>query len=300
MPTIKKRTFSNILLLGVLAFLCWYAIGCGGDDAEDQDQPSVEATIAAVVAEIAATQESQIQATASAASPTRTPAPSPTPTSAPTPTQAPVVTDRAPVNPETWTEPLTPLPIADAGWFVASVSEPEQTCLLEKFTLDQLASIAESPELSTEEDRRALIECLEQETTLRLFLTPILTTTGPLSPESSACMRSGFADADLGSVLIAAGGAPGSAGPDAEAAMAQAMVSFMVSLSCLNESEFGAASAALGASPEEYENFKCVLETVGGPDEMAALMHPDAGFPAPLFEAAFSCEVQMSGPPPGG
>ena len=292
MPTIHKRTAVSSVMLAVLAFLCWSAIGCGGDDPEEQDQPSVEATIAAVVAEIAATQEAELQATVPAPAPTPTntpaPVPTPTPTVPPTPTDAPTATPAAPASDaEAPTEPLTPLAISDPGAFLASVSDAERTCLLEKFTLEDLASIAASPEASTEAERRALIECLDNETTLRLFLTPILYATGPLSPESSECMRSGFAEADLGSVLVAAGGGAGSADANAEAAMARAMVSFMVSLSCLNESEFSAASASMGASPEEYQNFQCVLEEVGGPDKMAALMHPDAGLPGAAIRGGF-------------
>jgi hypothetical protein len=289
MPTINKRIAASIATPAALAFLCWLAIGCGGDD-EQNGEPNVEATIAAVVAEISATQEAEIQAPP----PTNTPRPSPT--VAPTPTAVPTPTPAT--GAETWTAPLTPLPISDPAWFLASVSDAERNCLAQEVSAEQFAALVSSPELATVEERQALIGCLGQDTRLRLFLTPVLTATGPLSAESSACLRSGFADADLGEVLLAATGEPG-ANPDAEAAMALAMVSFMVSLSCLNEEEFEAAGSIMGIAPEEYENFQCVLEAVGGPEKMAELMNPDAGFPQPLFEAAFGCQVTMAGPPPG-
>ena len=305
MPKITRRTATSIAMLAALAFLCWYAIGCGGDDDEQTGEPSVEATIAAVVAEISATQEAEAQA----AAPTNTPRPAPTPTMVPpTPTEAPTPTaptaPTAPIAPtpadsaEAWSAPLTPLSVSDPGWFLASLSDQERVCVSQEVSGEQLATLAASPETATQEERQALIGCLEDETILRLFLTPVLTATGPLSDESSACLRTGFADTDLAAVLLAASGEPG-ANPDAEAAMALAMVSFMVSLSCLNEDEFLAAGPTMGISPEEYENFQCVLEAVGGPEEMAALMNPEAGFPAPLFAAAFDCEVQMAGPPTG-
>ncbi len=292
MPIMNRRTAASISMLLALAFLCWFAIGCGGGDDEPNDEPNVEATIAAVVAEISATQEAEIQA----AAPTDTPRPSPTPTVAPTPTEVRTPTPQA--SAETWTAPLTPLPISDPAWFLASVSDAERNCLAQEVSPEQFAVLANAPELATVEERQALIGCLEQETRLRLFLTPVLTATGPLSEDSSACLRTGFADTDLGEVLLAATGEPG-ANPDAEAAMALAMVSFMVSLSCLNEAEFQAAGSTMGIAPEEYENFQCVLEAVGGPEKMAELMNPDAGFPQPLFEAAFGCQVTMAGPPPG-
>ena len=131
--------------------------------------------------------------------------------------------------------------------------------------MHQLTALANSPELVTDEERRALIGCLEDDTMLRLFLTPVLTATGPLSAESSACLRSGFADTDVGALMLDTTGEPG-ANPDAEATMAVVMVSFMVSLSCLNEAVFQTASPTMGIAPEEYENSQCVLQEVGGPE----------------------------------
>ena len=63
--------------------------------------------------------------------------------------------------------------------------------------------------------------------------------------------------------------------------------------------EFQTASVAMGLAPGERENFLCVLEQVGGQDALAALLIPSAEFPAELFQAAFSCQFQMGGPPPG-
>ena len=182
------------------------------------------------------------------------------------------------------------------------MSETERTCLSEEVSPDQLTALASSPELVTpelvtDEERLALIGCLEDDTMLRLFLTPVLTATGPLSVESSACLRSGLADTDVGALMLATTGEPG-ANPNAEAAMAAAMVSSMVSLSCLNEAEFQTAGPTMGIDPEEYGKFQCVLQEVGGPEKMAELMQPDPGFPAALFEAAFDCQAQISGTPP--
>lgn len=300
MPTINRRTTASIAALLTLAFLCWLAIACGGgDDDQTSDEPNVEATIAAVVAEISATQEAEVQV----AAPTPTSSPRPSPTPKPTPTMAPTPTPTEASNliptPDpaaaAWQAPLTPLPIDDPSWFLASVSEGERVCLAQKVPAERFAVLVGSPELATAEERLDLIGCLEQETKLRLFLTPLLAATGPLGEESSACLRGGFAGTDLDAIFIAVSGEPG-ADPDAEAAMAMAMISFMVSLSCLSEEEFQIASPTLGIAPEEYENFQCVLESVGGPEAMATLLRSDAGFPAPLFEAAFACGAQVSGP----
>ena len=57
--------------------------------------------------------------------------------------------------------------------------------------------------LSSAEEIAALSQCLEDETLLRLFLTGVIGQTGPLSAESSTCVRSGFANFDLRSVMFA-------------------------------------------------------------------------------------------------
>ena len=171
-------------------------------------------------------------------------------------------------------------------------------CLSDNIPSDRLAVLATTPELATEAEREAFIGCLEHDTRLRLLLTPVLNATGPLSVESSACMRRSYADTDIAALMSSVAVDAGT-GPEAEAAMAQGMVTFFVSLSCLNEEEFQTASVAMGLAPGERENFLCVLDQVGGQDALAALLIPSAEFPAELFQAAFGCQFQMGGPPPG-
>ena len=118
---------------------------------------------------------------------------------------------------------------------------------------------------------------------------------GPLSVESSACIRDAFADADLAALITAAG-----AGADegSEAAMVGAMTGLFAILSCLSTDEFQAAGPALGMGPDDSQGFKCVLDALGGPEELAALMQPDAGPPLTFFSAAMACNLQLSGEPP--
>ena len=237
-------------------------------------------------------------------SPTVTPEPSPTPTMVatipPTPTQATAPSGGDGGDPGSAGE-LAPLPIGDLEALLSAVSDAERTCLTQSRNLppDRLAQLASSPELTTPEERSALLGCLEHDTELRLMLTPVLTATGPLSVESSACLRDSYADVDLDELM---GGmfADPSNDVEAQAAMARGMVMFIVSLSCLNEDEFAMAGPGMGVAPGEYEGFQCVLEAAGGQDELVVWLSPGAEFPAALFEAAFGCGLQMgAGPPPG-
>ena len=293
MTNFARMTLYRAAALCGLACLCWLAVACGGDEPEVSDAPNYEATVAAALEKVSVSEPtSEPTATAEptpAPTPTEVP-PSPTPTvsSAPAPPPA-IVGD---------TEPLAPLSIDDPNAFLADLSEAERTCLSGAVGPDRLAALLRSPEMADDADRSALLGCLEHDTRLRLLLTAVLSATGPLSLESSECLRSSYAETDLQALLstVVSQSDPGSPGESAEVA---AMVTFMVSLSCLSEDEFQAAAPAMGIAPGEYEGFQCILEKVGGQDAMTALLTPAAEFPAALFEAALECQVQMGGPPPG-
>ena len=303
MNAIVKHALRSGLVLALFVCLAWFVIACGnGDDQRtepNQDATTVAATVEAVLDAIATAEAAE----ASVATPVPTPQPSPMLVTAPivAPTQAPTQeaggagTDGgAPMS----AEPLAPLAAENADALLADVSSSESMCLSDNIPSDRLAVLATTPELATEAEREAFIGCLEHDTRLRLLLTPVLNATGPLSVESSACMRRSYADTDL-AALMSSVAADAGTGPEAEAAMAQGMVTFFVSLSCLNEEEFQTASVAMGLAPGERENFLCVLDQVGGQDALAALLIPSAEFPAELFQAAFGCQFQMGGPPPG-
>ena len=303
MNAIVKHALRSGLVLALFVCLAWSVIACGnGDDQRtepNQDATTVAATVEAVLDAIATAEAAE----ASAATPVPTPQPSPMLVTAPivAPTQAPTQeaggagTDGgAPMS----AEPLAPLAAENADALLADVSSSESMCLSDNIPSDRLAVLATTPELATEAEREAFIGCLEHDTRLRLLLTPVLNATGPLSVESSACMHSSYANTDL-AALMSSVAADAGTGPEAEAAMAQGMVTFFVSLSCLNEEEFQTASVAMGLAPGERENFLCVLDQVGGQDALAALLIPSAEFPAELFQAAFGCQFQMGGSPPG-
>ena len=273
MNAIVKHALRSGLVLALFVCLAWSVIACGnGDDQRtepNQDATTVAATVEAVLDAIATGEAAE----ASAPTPVPTPQPSPMLVTAPivAPTQAPTQeaggagTDGgAPMS----AEPLAPLAAENADALLADVSSSESMCLSDNIPSDRLAVLATTPELATEAEREAFIGCLEHDTRLRLLLTPVLNATGPLSVESSACMRRSYADTDLAALMSSVAADPGT-GPEAEAAMAQGMVTFFVSLSCLNEEEFQTASVAMGLAPGERENFLCVLDQVGGQDALA-------------------------------
>jgi hypothetical protein len=177
---------------------------------------------------------------------------------------------------------------------LADLSEAERACLSEAIGPERLESLLSNADPAAGEMSAAMIACLGHERLLRIFLTAILLQTGPLSVESSACIREGFADIDLAAVLLPP--APGGSG-DSPSELT-AFIGLFSAFSCLNEGEWKAAGPVFGFAPEDREGLHCVMEKLGGPEELAALMQPGAGPPLELFAAGASCDLTvLQGPP---
>ena len=232
------------------------------------------------------------------ATPVPTAAPKPAPANTPEPTESAAPESVAPTEAmpkETaGSGGIAPLRMDDPAAIAAELSESELACLAEVAATDRLLQLFAAPELASPEEQTQLIGCLEDETTLRIFLTGLIGDTGPLSEETSTCIRTGMAGIDLRSVMLA-----GTTG-DEQAAMIGGMSGMLLTLSCLNEEEWETAAPALGMQPGERENLQCVMEQMGGPEGMAATLGAgdESSFMA-LFGAAMGCGLQME-PPSGG
>ena len=135
---------------------------------------------------------------------------------------------------------------------MSELSDAEQSCLAGNVAPQVRALLGGAPDLP--EETAALIQCLEDETLLRLFLTGLIGQTGPLSAETSTCVRSGFANFDLRSVMLAT-----PAKSNEAAAMAGSMAGFLLTLSCLSEEEWQAVGPTLGMGADDRDGLQCVL-----------------------------------------
>ena len=225
--------------------------------------------------------------------PTKVPEPTkvPAPTETPIPTAMPVPTD-APS--ETTPESGMPGPTGmnDTGLLTSDLSDAELSCLSEIGDPQQLVTLMNSPDLASPQERDAMLGCLEHETLLKLFLNGFTDQTGPLSDDTSACVSAGFQNFDLRAMMLA-----NQEGSGEEAAMVQGMAGFLITLSCLNEEEWQAASPALDLPPEGREAMQCVMNMLGGPEGIAASLESKEGEP-PLafFSAAAECGMMMGVP----
>ncbi len=243
-------------------------------------------------------------------SPTPTPVPTVTPepvaTSVPTPTTTPEPAPKPVQTPTTTPEPeasgdgaapddgaLTPLQGSRLDLLFEVVSEGERVCVAAVVTPERLEELMADASSATDDEGMVMVNCLERDTMLRLFLAGILDQTGPLTVETSQCIRAGFESVDIGSAMTAlASTQSGSGDPSAGLSLFAGVFS---ALSCLNEEEWEAAAPALGMEVDGREALQCVIDELGGLQELAALRGPDAGPPMALFSAAATCELDVFG-----
>ena len=227
--------------------------------------------------------------------PTATMAPKPTPeptgTTAPEPTAAELPTVE-PLKRVAGSGRLVPLNLDDQETIAVELSHSELACTSEAAMTDDVLQFFARPELASPEEQTRFLNCLEDDTVTRMFLTGLIDDASPLSEETSTCIRSGMEILDLRSVMLA--GVGGNAG----AGLAGSMTAFFLTLTCLNEREWEAAAPSLGVSPEDREGMKCLLEAVGGPEGLAEAMQPEneADISA-LMDPEMGCRLPMDSEP---
>ena len=171
---------------------------------------------------------------------------------------------------------------------MSALSPEELGCILKNTNPLVLQKLASNPDAATPEEAEGFINCLENEALLSLFLLPFTSQTGALSEETSACVRIGFEGFDLRALML------GSMAPeDDPAAVASGLTGFVVTLSCLNQEEWEAASPALELGPYNPDSLQCLLEKTGGMEGLTAMLSPDAGPPIALFGAAVECNLSF-------
>ena len=238
-------------------------------------------------------------------------APSTTEPPPPPPTQEPISTVEPPeplptreptVPPETITPTqetgqgiIAPLLLENPETAAAELTAQELDCVSKTLPPDQIHQMLRHPELADPEQRQQVIGCLTDETLMRLFLTGFIGETGPLSAETSDCVRTGFEHIDLRYLMTA------EAQGDEQGAMAGAMAAFTTTLACLNQEEWLAIAPIMGMDPSNRDSVLCLVEKMGGPEEMSrALNSEDESGLMKFFAASMECGLRMDEEPPTG
>ncbi len=251
---------SRLIVLAIIVSL-FAILACSRDDSTPAAQPTAEPTI---------TPEPEATAT-------------PTATATATPWED---------GSET-AQNLTPLNMDDPQVFLSSLSADEQSCLSDKdFGVPQVMAAMTSTDWSEEGD--IILDCLQDETVLRLFLSKPLMATGELSAETSVCIRDSLGGMDLRPMMK-------STREDAGSTDAQmtGLASFLTFTVCLNDEEWQAAAPALELGPRVESGTDCLLAELGGPTGVAeALLRTDeSGLPSNFIGAAAKCGVGFAGMP---
>ena len=223
---------------------------------------------------------------------TAAPASTDAPVSTLAPTERPTAATKAtPASTPTPPAVLAPLQALDISALLSELSANELACIGDD--AGKLVRSLAGPSSAPSEEQAKLIGCLEDETVARIFLAGFAPGPGPLSLETSDCVRAGFAVIDPREVMTA--GIEGDPGR----AMAGSMAAFSVTTACLNDEEWAAAASRTGMGPDEREGMQCLLAQLGGPGQMAeAMIAAGEGNFTDLAQAGADCGMDM-GPASG-
>ena len=174
---------------------------------------------------------------------------------------------------------------------LSELSDTELACIGDD--AEKLARSLAGARPASREDQAEFIRCLEDETLARILLAGFVPGPGPLSQESSGCVRAAFEVIDRRTVMTAGmDGDPGRA-------MAGNMAALFVTMACLNDQEWEATAPQVGMGPQERAGMVCLMEALGGPGEMAeAMISAGDGDFTDMAWAGKECGLDM-GPVPG-
>ena len=190
---------------------------------------------------------------------------------------------------------LRPVDMGDPQVFLSGLSSKEQSCLSDKDVGPQdITQMTGSAPSGSPKTTAAIINCLQDETVLRLFLTTLVGQVEPFSQDTSGCIREGFIPLDLRGLL-----APAVAGNTPANSLALSMVALNVSVVCMNDDEWETYAPRLGMQPEDREGAACLFEKLDGPAQLVEAMRAASlgETPEELAIAFETCGLEGVPPP---
>lgn len=171
---------------------------------------------------------------------------------------------------------------------MSSLTQAEWECLADVVGSQDPEEVYARVETSGEHEVAMFIGCLGGEALLTIFQTDLLLATGPLSLETSACIRGNL------------GGIPtqGYSFDDPVALVTTQTAGSAVILSCLNEEEWQSGPMSMGLGEYNPGGFDCLIRRLGGPQgfgEAYAALQFGMGNRTALSEAEASCGVVYEG-----
>ena len=148
------------------------------------------------------------------------------------------------------------------------------------------------------EEEAWIVACLGDETLFGVFLAMLLGDSGPLSQDTSTCLRTGLEWVDLRELMT-----EGTRGREQDDRAGAIFLSgYFTAIACLNQEEWDATATVLGLNPGDQESIQCFLEAVGGPETLTATLEgTDEAGSVSLYPAMMGCGLDFEGtsePPP--
>ena len=165
-------------------------------------------------------------------------------------------------------EYLRTVELDDPQQFFAELSPRERSCLEDKgMGPRELEMLSDPPPGGYPQVAAAIVNCLRDDTVLRMFLTQLVGQVEPFGLETAACIREGFVPLDLRTLL-----APSVVGQAPANSLALSMAALAVSVACFSDAEWETYAPRLGMASGDRAGFACLLEALGGPAELVAAM----------------------------
>ena len=184
--------------------------------------------------------------------PTETPGPGAATTPLPANTLEPEGTEaplRATSEPESLPpgDVIIPLNLSDSEAALSRLSKPEISCLEQAAGPGRLHEILRDTRVPVPEEDAWRVACLGDDTLFGVFVALLLGDPGPLSQETSACLRTGLEWVDLRELMT-----ENTRGREEDDRVGAIFLSgYFTAAACLNEEEWDATAADLGQDPGE-------------------------------------------------
>ena len=198
---------------------------------------------------------------------------------------------------------ITPLNLRYSEAALSRLSKPEISCLKQAASPGRLHEILRGVRVPVPEEEGWIVACLGDEALFGVFVAMLIGDPGPLSQETSTCLRTGLEWVNLRELMTED---TRERGQD-DRAGALLLSGYFTAIACLNEEEWDATAAGLGLNPEDQASIQCFIEAVGGPETLAtALEGADDAGSVDLNRARLGCglfldgtsEDTQAGPPP--
>ena len=191
---------------------------------------------------------------------------------------------------------ITPFSLNDGETILTHLSKSELTCLEQAVGPGNLPDVLDHASVPVPEGDSWIIDCLEDDTLLSLFLNLSLGETGPLSGETSACLRTGLGRLDLRGVMAEDEQDIGWE----DRSEAVFISGALTALTCLSLDEWDANAPDMSLEPGDQEAIRCFLEKTGGSEALLAALEgagqgggKDLYQANDLYQAAVDCGLSF-------